>query len=128
MSFTFNPETDRGKVRLLISDIDPNAAVFQDGSIDAFLSIALDGNVKRAAAQALLSIAVNETLVLKRIRLLDLSTDGPAEAAALRALAAELTRQADDEEITGAFDWAEMVNSPAQHQERLYKERLRSGV
>lgn len=89
--------TDAGKVRLLISDIDPLQPIFSEEAIDAFLSIAGD-NVKKAAAQALLVIAVNELLVQKRIRLLDLSTDGPAEAEALRKLAGELLIQAAEDE------------------------------
>lgn len=125
MAFTLDYGTNRGKVRLLISDIDNNNVIFQDDAIDAFLNIAPGGNVKRAAATALLTIAANEVYVQKRIRLLDLSTDGPAEANALRQLAADLNRQADEEEVTGAFDWAEMVHSPAQYDERLWKERLR---
>lgn len=89
--------TDAGKVRLLISDIDVMEPIFADSAIDAFLDMA-GGSVKKAAAQALLSIAVNEILVQKRIRLLDLSTDGPAEAAALRELASEYLSQAADED------------------------------
>lgn len=117
--------TNVAKVRLLIGDIDDTTQIFNDSAISAFLAMALDSNVKRAAAQALLTIAVNEVLVQKRIKLLDLSTDGPAEAKALQDLANELTRQADNEEVDGAFDWAEMVNTNAQYDEFLLKERQR---
>lgn len=117
--------SDVAKVRLLIGDIDDTDRIFGDGAIQAFIDMALGSNLKRAAAQALLTIAVNEVLVQKRIKLLDLSTDGPAEAEALRALAKELMAQADVEEVDGAFDWAEMVNTTAQYDELLLKERLR---
>lgn len=117
--------TDVAKVRLLIGDIDDTAQIFSDSAIAAFLVISLDNNIKRAAAQALLTIAVNEVLVQKRIKLLDLTTDGPAEAEALRALAKELITQADNEEIDGAFDWAEMVDTPFQYNEFVVKDRLR---
>lgn len=120
--------TDVNKVRLLIGDIDDTDQIFSDSAIQAFLDLALDSNVKRAAAQALLTIAVNEVLVQKRITLLDLKTDGPAEADALRQLAKELKVQADDEEIDDAFDWAEQVGSPAQYRQRLYNEYLRNGA
>jgi hypothetical protein len=133
MAFSLDYSTDNGKVRLLISDIDEQEPVFPygteaspDDAIDAFIGMALDNNVKRAAAQALLSIAVNETLVQKRIKILDLSTDGPAEAAVLRQLAADLMAQADNEEIDGAFDWAEQINTPAQWDEFTFKDRLRT--
>jgi hypothetical protein len=101
--------TDGAKVRLLISDIDTAAPMFNDASVEAFLSLH-GGNVKRAAAAALLVIAVNEVLVQKRIRLLDLTTDGPAEANALRALAAQYRAEADEEAATaaGSVGWLEL--------------------
>jgi hypothetical protein len=119
--------TDVAKVRLLISDIDDASQIFNDPAISAFLAMALDGNVKRAAAQALLVMASNEVLVQKKIRIFDLSTDGPAEAEALRKLALQLREEADLEEIDGAFDWAEQINTPAQYREFLYKDGLRNG-
>lgn len=119
--------TDVAKVRLLISDIDDASQIFNDQAISAFLSMALDGNVKRAAAQALLVMATNEVLVQKRIKMLDLSTDGPAEAKALQDLARQLREEADAEEIEGAFDWAEQINTPAQFNEFVFKDGLRNG-
>lgn len=120
--------TDAAKVRLLISDIDDSQQIFNDQAIQAFIDLALDGNVKRAAASALLVMATNEVLVQKRIKLLDLSTDGPAEAKALQDLARQYREEADTEEIDGAFDWAEQVNTPAQYGEFLFKDGLRNGV
>jgi hypothetical protein len=110
---------DAAKVRLLISDTDLQQPIFNDEAIEAFLSIA-GGSVKRAAASALMVITVNEVLVQKRIRLLDLQTDGPAEANALKALAEQYRKEADAEEVEGAFDWADMVLTPAQYEEQLY--------
>ena len=118
--------TNVAKVRLLIADLDDTDQIFNDEAIAAFIDMALDSNLKRAAAQALLSVAVNEVLVQKRITLLDLKTDGPAEAIQLRLMAKLLMQQADDEELTGAFDWAEMVNTASQYDELLYKDALRS--
>jgi len=118
--------TNVAKVRLLISDVDDTDQIFNDEAIQAFIDMALDSNLKRAAAQSLMSIAVNEVLVQKRITLLDLKTDGPAEAIQLRLMAKELMKQADDEELTGAFDWAEQVNTGWQYDELLYKDALRS--
>jgi len=118
--------TDVAKVRLMISDIDDTDQIFNDSAITAFLDMALDGNLKRAAAAALLSIAVNEVLVQKRIKILDLSTDGPAQAIQLRLAAKLLTEQADDEEVDDAFDYAEIIDTPFQYEEFLYKDALRS--
>jgi hypothetical protein len=126
MAFSLDYSSDAGKVRLLIGDIDGDDPIFQDDAITAFLSIALDNNVKRAAAQALLVIAANEVYVQKAIKILDLSTNGPAEAEALRKLAADLVAQADNEELDGAFDWAEQINTPAQWREFVFKDRLRT--
>jgi hypothetical protein len=118
--------TDVAKVRLLIADLDDTDQIFNDEAISAFIDMALDSHLKRAAAQALLSVAVNEVLVQKRITLLDLKTDGPAEAIQLRLMAKLLMKQADDEELDGAFDWAEQVNTTWQYDELLIKDALRS--
>ena len=120
--------TPRGQVRLLISDIDEDAPIFQDAAIDAFIGLAAGNHVKRAAALALRTMAANETLVQKRIRTLDLSTDGPAQADALRRLADDLEMQADDEEVDGAFDWAEWVTNPPTFRDRIYQEAVRRGL
>ena len=125
MTVTYDPTTNRGKVRLLISDIDTSNAIFQDADIDAFLAMASGSNVKRAAATALLSIAANEVLVQKRIQLLDLSTDGPAEAVQLRELAKQYRSEAETEELADSFGWAEQVHTPSQYSDRLWKEAQR---
>lgn len=94
MYATYDPATQQGRIRLLISDIDVLSPLFSDAEIDAFMALE-DGDVYRAAAAALRAIAGNEVQVQKRIRLLDLTTDGPAEAAALRSLAADYDARAD---------------------------------
>ena len=101
--------TDGAKVRLLISDIDTAAPMFNDASVEAFLSLH-GGNVKRAAAAALLVIAVNEVLVQKHIKLLDLQTAGDLVAKELRALAAQYRAEADEEAATaaGSVGWLEL--------------------
>jgi hypothetical protein len=133
MAFTYNVATDRGKVRLLCTDTDEaggaDAQFFQDDEIDVFLDL-MGSNILRAAAVALLTIAAQEVLLMKRITLLDLSTDGPAEAAALRELANTYQEKADlaeASEVGGAFDYAEMVVDEFTARERLEKEALRSG-
>lgn len=129
MAFTYNVATDRGKVRLYCTDTDAAYPLFEDDEIDVFLA-EMGNNILRAAAVALLVIAAQETLLMKRIKLLDLHTDGPAEAAALRALALTYQEKADlveDAEVGGAFDYAEMVVDIFTARERLEKEALRSG-
>lgn len=128
MTVTVDYATTIGQVRLLIADTDENQAIFQDDAITAFLAMALDGDVKRAAASALLAIAANEAFVHKRIRILDLQTDGPAVARELREQAKMLRLEAEQDEAAeegGAFDTIEMVNSPAAYSELLLKQHQR---
>lgn len=109
------PSSEQRQVRLLISDTDPANRFFSTLEIDDFLSMNT-ANARRAAAQALDTMAANEAMVSKKIRTQDLSTDGPAVAEALRKLAAELRRQADagegDEEVSG-FEIAEFEPYPS---------------
>jgi len=131
MAFTYDPTTDRGKVRLLIPDTDTadsNNQLFTDAEIDTFLTME-DSNIKRAAALAIETTARNQALVLKVIRLLDLQTDGAAVARELRMQAKELRAQAHSDEAEddgGAFDWAEMVPDTFSARERIRNEYLRS--
>lgn len=73
------------QVRWLIADTGPDRLI-EDGQLSAFLTLN-GGAPLLAAAQALEVIAVSEVLVGKKIRTQDLSTDGPAVSAELRALA-----------------------------------------
>ncbi|HEY2086252.1 MAG TPA: hypothetical protein VGH54_09535 [Mycobacterium sp.] len=91
------PTPEQRQVRLLISDTDPGNRFFSTSEIEDFLTLNAQ-SVRRSAAQALDTIASNEAMVSKKIRTQDLQTDGPAVAAALRAQATELRRQADDGE------------------------------
>jgi predicted homoserine dehydrogenase-like protein len=78
----YDPSTDAGKVRLLISDVDDASPVFTDDEIAAFLTI--HGDVMLAAALALETVAANETLLLKYIRSRGLELDGTAVGRELR--------------------------------------------
>ncbi|MFG2046141.1 hypothetical protein ACGFIW_01755 [Micromonospora sp. NPDC048935] len=104
---TTDPTTNVGMVRLLITDVSDADPLFTDDEILAFL--ALEGGVKRAAAAALETISRSELLVSKKITTQDLSTDGPAVAAELRAQAKALrdqARQDVDDVVGGAEAWA----------------------
>lgn len=127
MGFTYELGADSGRVRLLVPDNDSANYVFDDDEIDAFL--ALEGDVRRAAALALETIASNEALTLKVIRLLDVQTDGRAVSDALLKRAAALRKQADDADMAagGAFDVAEMVFDDFSWRERWINQTLRAG-
>lgn len=124
MAFTLDYSTDRGKVRLLITDVDSTQALFDDSQVDAFLALE-ENSVPRAAALALDTIASNESLVQKASRLVDFQTNGPAVAADLRNHAKVLRERADQLEYADSFDWAEMVTGPFTARERVLDEYLR---
>jgi len=127
-TYTAGSGTNRDRVRLLITDTDMAHAIFQDEEVDEFLALE-DQDVRLAAAQALDVIASSEALILKVIKLLDLSTDGKALSEALRAHAKELRRQVAEGsgDMAGLFDWAEMALDPFSTRERIYNEGLRGG-
>lgn len=88
--------------------------------------LAIESNVKLAAALALDTIASSEALIQKKMRLLDVQTDGPAVAKALRDHAAELRRQvAEGDPSVASFDIAEMVFDPFTRRERIIKQAER---
>ena len=111
MSWSYDPGTDVGRVRLLIPDRNESSPIFSDEEIEAFLDLEAS-NVKLGTAAALGAIASDEVLVQKRIKLLDLTTDGPAESVALLARAAELRRQV---EAGSEADGAEFVTAEVAH-------------
>lgn len=91
-----------GLVRLNITDLDENAPLLSDDMITGLL-VASDENVNRATARALRIIATSEVLVAKKIRTQDLSSDGPAVAAELRAQADEYDGRAHGDEGNNSF-------------------------
>jgi hypothetical protein len=109
----YDPTTPVGQVRLLINDTqDPPNQVFTTPEITGFLT--LEGNnVKRAAAQAIDTIADDEALTSKVIKDHDLSTDGAKVADALRKRAAALRDQADTDDSkndeAGFFEFVPLV-------------------
>jgi hypothetical protein len=101
MAIDFTSPT--GQVRLLIADVDEGNQLLTDLMVAGFLAMH-DQDVRLAAAAALDSIASSEVLVSKKIRTQDLSTDGPAVAAELRAQAQGLRDQVALEDSDGVFD------------------------
>lgn len=122
--FPVDLTSDIGRVRKYIPDLvplgdpaDPDAEgsfIFSDEEIESFLSDeTVDGalpvtasRVRRAAAWAMIAIANNENLILKKITTQDQQTDGPAVAKELRASAEALFKQAAADEL--AADSAEL--------------------
>ncbi len=120
--FTYDTSTDRGRIRLLIPDRHVDGYLFEDEEIDTFL--AMEGDIRRATALALETIASDEAMVLKVIHLQDLSTNGPAVSAALLSRAAALRQQAEADEEE-RFDIAEMVTNQFGYREYMRNQGLR---
>lgn len=106
---------DVNLVRLLAAD-NGTVQLLTDGDITALLTL-YGGDERRAAARALRTIAASEVLVSKKIQTQDLSTDGPAVAASLRADAAALEAEADAVAEAGAESFFEFTTGPAGHVE-----------
>lgn len=104
----YDISNEQGKVRLLISDVggaDGKSFIFEDNEIQAFID--MGGGIKYAASSALRTIAGNEAQVSKRIKYLELSTDGPAVAKALNELADKLEAEAGDADEEGDVEIAQ---------------------
>lgn len=129
MTITYDPASPVGQVRLLAQDssiADPGGPIFSDEEITAFLN--LNGaDVRLAAASALDVIAASEIYVQKRIKLLDLVTDGVQEGQQLHILAEALREQVMTGvgNPAGMFDVAEQVNDEFSQRERMRKQFLR---
>ena len=99
MTASYTPDgSDVNDVRLLISDIGGTGGsyfIFQDEEIARFLAQRGD-NISLAAASALRVMATNEAMVSKRIKFLELETDGPAVAKALLASADAFEKQGEE--------------------------------
>ncbi len=129
MVFTYDLTTDSSRVRLLINDRVETGAFFDDSEIAAFLQLE-ENTVFRAAALALETIASDEALVQKVIRLQDLTTDGAKTARVLLERAAVLRTAAAEAELmdTVAFDIAEQVPNQFAWRVRVWDQRQRGAL
>lgn len=110
-------QTPIGQVRSLVPDVEPledpadlsrtPEYIFNDKMLQAYVSLAR-GNVYRAAAIAVNTLATTEALVLKVLKSDDRQTDGAKLADALGRRAQWLDEQADaeDQDVYGGFDIA----------------------
>ncbi len=119
--FSYDLATTVGKIRLLIFDKDETDYIFTDAELTQFYSLEED-SIFCAAALALEGIASNEAYVQKRIKILDITTDGPAVAKALLERAKVLRNKAA--EADWDIDWAEMAVSDFAYREMVEKDRL----
>jgi len=88
VAFTYDITTDRGLVRIKLSDTDSAAYVFEDAEIDAFLS--REGTVDGATVALLRVLLVDRARRAKRFSMQGLSLDDTAQIQALQAAIEEL--------------------------------------
>lgn len=123
MSYTYDLVTSVGLIRLnTFQQTDAADPIFQDEELTA-LYTQEGSSVKRASARVLEIVASRENYIQKAIKLLSLSTNGPAVAAEFRAQAALLRAQADNEvpaDGTATFDVAEWAVTPFAEREIIY--------
>ena len=104
MAFTYDTDTARGKVRLLIGDTDSDSYDFEDAEVDVFLSQE-GSNVYRSAALALRTLATSKVKLARRVRLsLNLEVDRGEVAKQLLELAREYEAKADQDAPTEYLD------------------------
>ena len=93
MPFSYDLATDRGKVRLLSTDSDSTAPVFDDTEIDAFLALSA-ANVWFAAAIACETWARSRSKLSQSLRNADGTTSARYSMAELLALSKSLREAA----------------------------------
>ena len=95
-------------VRLLTADLDPDSPVLTDDQYVKLLRL-YTGDTRRSAARALRVMAASEVLISKVIKTQDLSTDGRAVSAELRALADQLDAEAAEAEAAAGGSYASYI-------------------
>lgn len=130
MSFTYDPTTDVGRVRRTIPDRSEDEAIWSDEEIQSFLDDC-SNNWRRATAIILETMAADNLLVLKVIRVQNIETDASKMVTALMQRAKRLRDDADEVAANNAddsFDFAEVVNNEHQWKERIYNQALRGAI
>lgn len=130
MTYTYVLTTDIGRVRRTLPDKVEADAIWTDEEIDSFLTDE-GGNWRRATALALETMASDDLLVLKNIKVQNIETSSDRHAAQLLKRAALLRKLADDadaEEDAGAFDIATMIVTDAQYKEEVLGSTLRGRI
>lgn len=129
MTFTYDPTTNVGRVRRTLPDKTEDEAFWTDEEIQSFLDDE-SADWRRATALALETMASDDVLVLKvmRVQNIETNTDRAAKllmdrAKRLRELAADADAAAGD-----AFDFAEMVITDNQYSERVYNQAIRESI
>ena len=122
MAITTDPTTDIGKMRIITGDKYEEALFMEDEEVEVFLDLYDD--IRMAAAEMLQSMASMEAVIQKQITHLDLSTNGPAVAKALREHAQRLRDEVESEPAEAV---AEQIHNDFSFREFIWNEALREG-
>jgi hypothetical protein len=144
MSFTYDPSTLQGQVRMLVADTDSTHPLFSDAEVESAINIESSqslyvssmlfstGNVGPppvqvsspylAAAVLLDALAANKSRLAAINELLDVHVSADKAAAELRATAKDYR---DRESNMGHFAIAEMGDGQFWARERIWKQLLR---
>lgn len=129
MSFTYDPTTNIGRVRRTIPDKDESNAFWTDAEIESFLADE-DNSWRRATALALETMASDDLLVLKVVKVQNIETNTDRMMLALLKRAQKLRDDAVVEEANAgdAFEVAEVIVTDFQLRERIMGQALRGAL
>lgn len=127
--FTYDPTTNVGRVRRTIPDKDEFNAFWTDDEIESFL-LDEDNNWRRATALALETMASDDLLVLKVVKVQNIETNTDRMMTALMKRAQKLRDDAVVEEANAgdAFEVAEVIVTDFQLRERIMGQALRGAL
>lgn len=129
MSFTYDPTTNVGRIRRTIPDKIEDDAVWTNEELQSFLDDE-GGDWRRATALALETMASDDLLVLKTIRVQNIETNVDRMAKQLFDRAKRLRDLAMDADANAgdAFDFAEVAVTDHQYRERVWNQALRESI
>lgn len=129
MTYTYDPTNDIGRVRRTLPDKEEADAIWTDEEIQSFLNDE-GSDWRRATALALETMASDDLLVLKVVRIQNIETNTDRLAKALfdrakklRELAAEADSSAGD-----SFDFATPIVSDHQYNEHVWNSARRGSI
>lgn len=129
MTFTYDPTNDIGRVRRTIPDKVDGDYFWTDEEIQSFLDDE-GGSWRRASALALETMASDDLLVLKAVRVQNLETNVDRTAKILLERAKQLRVMADSADVTdnAGFEIAEFASTEHQYRERVYNYGLKEVI
>ena len=122
MAFTYDPTTNRGKVRNMIGDAVDSGHILEDADIDSFLSIT-SSDLYKAAALCLYRIAASRALLAKKKTAGNYSEDLSAISAQCLAVAKVYEGMSQN---TPAEAQAEIITTDFSYRDILINKVLRN--